>query len=43
MTLRNRRWIRLGTTPVAAAVIVALTATSTPSYSQGLEEIVVTA
>ncbi len=43
MTLRNRRWIRSGTTPVAAAVIVALTATSTPSYSQGLEEIVVTA
>ena len=43
MTLRNRGWIRSGTTPVAAAVIVALTATSTPSYSQGLEEIVVTA
>ena len=43
MTFRNSRVIRSGMTPVAAAVIVALTATSTPSYSQGLEEIVVTA
>ncbi|MBM4214161.1 MAG: TonB-dependent receptor, partial [Gammaproteobacteria bacterium] len=43
MTLRNRRWIRSGMTPVAAAVTVALTATSPFSFSQGLEEIVVTA
>ena len=40
---RDNRWMGAGSTPVAAAVVAALMATSTPSYSQGLEEIVVTA
>lgn len=40
---RDSRWMGAGSTPVAAAVVAALMATSTPSYSQGLEEIVVTA
>lgn len=43
MMFRDSRWMGAGSTPVAAAVVAALMATSTPSYSQGLEEIVVTA
>lgn len=43
MIFRDSRWMGAGSTPVAAAVVAALMATSTPSYSQGLEEIVVTA